>query len=149
MNKNYIYLMALIGSIMGILGSVSWVYYGTSFIGGWIEGDIQSNPFQLPDNAMKTGLIIAFIQSIITISFFIVTLVKSTPENLENKTRLTGMWFLWVGIGIAVINFFHLIPCILLIVAGTYSIKETKETDDHTTDREIDTNENGPGYIET
>lgn len=114
--------MAITGSIIGILGSAIWVYLGTFILGGWIEEGKQTSS-QLSDQAMIVGFLIAFVQSIITISFFIVTLVKSTPENLDNALRNTGKWFLIVGIGIALINFFQLLPSILLIMAGAFSIR--------------------------
>lgn len=148
LNKKYIYLMALIGSTLGILGSVIWVYYGTSIVGGWIEDDIQAAS-PLSDKAMKAGLLIAFIQSIITISFFIVALVKSTPENLEIELKNTGMWLLVIGIGNVVINFFQWIPCILLIAAGAFSIREAKKLETDNADNETESSDGDTEYTET
>ncbi|MFD1039244.1 hypothetical protein ACFQ3N_12700 [Virgibacillus byunsanensis] len=122
MNKTYIYLMGLIGSIIGILGSIIWIALGPSFLGGKIDSN-------LTDDALETGLLIAVIQSAITISFFIVTLVKSTPDHLDNELKKTGTWLLVVGIGNSLVNLFQLLPGILLITAGIFSIREAKMVD--------------------
>ncbi|MFC4558250.1 hypothetical protein ACFO3D_08490 [Virgibacillus kekensis] len=146
MNDKYIHQMALAGSALGIVGSVLWVYYGTLFIGGWIEGDMK-NSLTLTDSALRTGLIIAFIQSVVSIAFFIVTLVKTTRWHIEVNSIHTGKWFLYSGIGIAVINLFQLVPCALLITAGVFCLKrQNKPTESSRGSQKPD--ENTAGVIQ-
>ncbi|MBS4174232.1 hypothetical protein [Bacillus sp. FJAT-49736] len=125
MNKQGIFVMGLIGSILGILGSIVWLFIGTFFYGGMIDYDNPSD--DVSDAALGLGLIFSFLQSGITISGFIITLVKSTPGSMEKKgLRNAGIWLLVVGIVCLVMNLFNLIPAILIIVAGALAIGSAK-----------------------
>lgn len=136
LNKTGIFILGLIGSIMGILGSVIWMFWGTFFFGGMFDHDQPINA-PLTDGALTGGLIVAGIQSIITISFFIVTLIKSTPTSLDKGLKNSAIWLLVLGILICVLNIFHLIPCTLLIIAGALGLQGANRLDSESPNKEL------------
>ena len=129
MGKTGIFVLGLIGSILGMLGSIFWMFIGTFFFAGMIDYELPTSA-PITDEAFVGGLLIAGIQSLITISMFIVTLVKSTPVSLDKGMKNSGIWLLVLGIVGAVINIINLVPCILLIIAGALGLQGAKHEDD-------------------
>ncbi|WP_262174245.1 hypothetical protein [Saccharococcus sp. Marseille-Q5394] len=122
------FVLGLVGSIMAILGCMLWIWQGTFFWAGFIEGIKQIEGEELLDESIRIGFIIAGIQTLLTLPFYIVTLVKSCSSK---SLRSVGLWLLIVGIATLLINVFHIIPCILLIIAGILAlIKEKGSKDD-------------------
>jgi len=138
------FVLGLVGSILGIIGSCIWILLGISFWGGFYLGMTgQMHVDILTDEALGFGFIIAMIQSALTIAFFIVGIVKSTPGSLEKNTRGSGIWLLVIGIVEIVINLTLFIPGILLIIAGSIAISKANKKKveanqiEHTEDNEI------------
>lgn len=138
MNKTSIFVLGLIGSIIGILGSLVWMFIGTFFIAGMIDSDLPLDA-PLTDGAFAGGLIIAVAQGILTIAMFIMTLIKSTPQSLAKGMKNSGVWLLVLGIISAIFNLFNLIPCVLLIIAGALGLQGAAKQKEDSEIRFIDT----------
>ncbi|WP_079528210.1 hypothetical protein [Halobacillus hunanensis] len=136
MNKTGIFVLGLIGSILGMIGSIMWFFFGTYFFAGIVDAD---QPYYAPltDGALGIGLIVSITQGVLTIAIFIITLVKSTPGSLDGGVKNSGVWLLVLGIIGAIINLFHLIPCVLIIIAGSIAlINASKEKEQVVEQRE-------------
>ena len=110
----------LSGSILGLLGSLFWLYLGTYAIGGFIMG--ASGDYYITDGQMGLGFLIALFQSLITAVGFGIALFRSLPSNIGRNPRKGGLWIMWLGIGTLVVNASLFIPCILLIIAGVIAM---------------------------
>lgn len=123
------FVLGLIGSILGLLGIVCYVAINIYilFVGSFwnfkMEPVAPSPPFVL--------LLLFSLLPFLSLSFFIVSLIKCLPRNLENYPRKNGLWLLWIGIGTGIvsgiINPLTLIPSILLIIAGVLAIVKSKK----------------------
>lgn len=122
MNKTTVFVLGLIGSVLGMLGTLIWMYFGSFFFAGMIDHDLPLDA-PLTDTALFGGLFIAGFQSLITFPLFIMALVKSTPGSISKGYKNSGVWLLVTGIIICVINLFHIIPGVLLIVAGAIGLQ--------------------------
>lgn len=122
MNRTAVFILGLAGSVFGILGSLLWVFMGTSF---WAHAFIGIDNFY-GDDAYGLGIIISLFQLACTFPFFIVTLIKSLPDNLEKNLSHSSKWFLAVGILTLIFNLFLFIPSVLLIIAGAMNLKQNK-----------------------
>lgn len=125
MNKNSIFVLGLIGSILGILASFFWLFFGTffmsAFIAGFMEELTQENVPMTAGN-MVPGLSIALVQSGITIAAFIITLVKTTPSSLRKGVKNSGVWTLVLGIVTFVVNPLHITSSVLLVIAAIFAM---------------------------
>jgi hypothetical protein len=117
MNKAY--GLGLTGSILGLIGSLGWLFLGSYMWGGFFMG--ASGDYFITDAQLGGGFIISLIQSLITIAGFVITLVRSIRIGAGNA-RKNGLWILWLGIGILVVNASLFIPCILLIIASVFAM---------------------------
>lgn len=99
-----------------------WIILGTDFWAGFYEGfvGIENYYDSYTDRAIGFGFIVAIFQSILTIGIFIVALLKSIFTAI--KLKVTGIWLLVSGIAAGIINIFHLVPVILLVIAGSLAI---------------------------
>ncbi|MCK1982193.1 MULTISPECIES: hypothetical protein [Peribacillus] len=118
--KNTTFIVGLIGSVLGLLGSLIWLFLGTNFWGGVFMG--ASGDYYITDGQYGLGFIVTLFQSLITAAGFGIALFKSLPKNIEVNQRKNGLWLLWLGIGIFVINISLFIPCILLVIAGVVAM---------------------------
>ena len=125
MSRQTIFVLGLIGSILGIVGSIIWLFIGAYFFGAMVDYNFPDNA-PLSDTALGLGGVLSFFQSGLTISGFIITLVKSTPSSLNNGLKNSGIWLLVVGIVCAVINLYNLVPTALLIIAGALAMSLDK-----------------------
>jgi hypothetical protein len=114
------FLLGLIGSTLGILGSVLWLFFGTSFIAYFAT---DGNPL---DSDYALAFVISLIQLFLTLPFFIVTLIKALPQHIEKTPVNSGRWLLTIGIISFFLNIFLLIPSVLLIVSGSMCFKNIK-----------------------
>ena len=118
--KNTVFGFGLVGSVVGLLGSLIWIFLGTDIWSAFFMG---VSGFDYPTDAnYGFGLIVSLFQSLITSAGFGITLFRSLPRNVERNPRRTGLWILLLGIGIFVINLSLFIPCILLIIAGVVAM---------------------------
>jgi hypothetical protein len=124
--KNTAFGFGLAGSILGLLGSLIWLYVGTYTWGGFFMG--ASGDYYITDGQFGLGFLVTLLQSIITAAGFGITLFRSLPRNIERNPRKTGLWILWLGIVILVINISLFIPCILLIIAGVVAMGTKNQT---------------------
>lgn len=139
MNKTAVFVLGLIGSILGILGSIFWILFGAGFIGGIVDHDLPLDA-PLTGVALAVGFIISITQSVITISLFIVALVKSTPFSLDKGMKSSGVWLLVIGVVTVIINLFHIIPCVLIIIAGALSLQGGNKQGSTITQNDMSTN---------
>ncbi|MCZ0703427.1 hypothetical protein J2T56_001696 [Natronobacillus azotifigens] len=124
MNKKPVFVMSLIGAILGMVGSLFWMFMGTFFIGGMVDYD-QPLDAPLTDRALQIGLTVAGIQTVIAITLFVIGLVKAIRANNFVQLKNTGTWLLVSGIILLFVNIFHLIPSILFIIAGSNAISQS------------------------
>lgn len=122
MNKTAIFVMGLIGSIIGMVGTVFWFGLGPYFFGGMVDWDMPLDA-PLTEDALTIGTTIVIIQSIITLAVFVVGLVKSTPSSLDRGLKNSGVWLLVLGICMIFINVVHIISAILYIIAGAVALQ--------------------------
>ena len=114
--------LGLVGSILGLLWSLIWLYVGSYTWGGFFMG--ASGDYVITDSQLGFGFLVSLLQSLITAAGFGVVLFRSLPRNIERNPRKTGIWILWLGIGILVVNASQFIPCILLIIAGVVAMND-------------------------
>jgi len=112
----------LAGSILGLIGSLIWLYMGSHFWGGVFMG--ASGEYYMTDGQLGLGFIISLLQSLITAAGFGITLFRSLPRNVERNPKKTGIWIMWLGIAILVVNISLFIPCILLIISGVVAMND-------------------------
>lgn len=132
MNNNSVFVLSLIGSILGILVSILWLIFGTMLLSGFIVGIMElmtQEPVAVTGSILAPGFLIAFFQSGITIAAFIVSIVKGVPGKLKKNLKSSGFWILGSGIIALVINPIQTISSILLIIAGSIAIKNAGDED--------------------
>lgn len=123
-----IFVLGLIGSILGLVGSLTWFATGTGFWAGFYDGLMGYDySGSLSDNAIGFGVFFAFVQSAITIAAFILTLIKSIPSKLEKSLHNSGIWLLTLGIITLVINISLIVPSILVIIAGSLALSRSNQ----------------------
>lgn len=118
--KNTAFGFGLAGSILGLIGSLIWLFLGTNFWGGVFMG--ASGDYYITDGQYGLGFIVTLFQSLITAIGFGITLFRSLPGNIERNPRKGGLWILCLGIGIAVVNISLFVPCILLVISGVVAM---------------------------
>lgn len=123
------FVSGFIGAILGMLGSLIWMELGAGLWANALSeaAGIESSS-DIPPSYLSIGFIISGFQSFVTYVFYIVALAKSLPKSIEANPRKNGLWLLWIGIGTGIFNVFLLLPCILLIVAGTIALKRKVES---------------------
>lgn len=125
MNKAFGFGLA--GSILGLIGSLVWLFLGSYIWGGFFMG--WSGDYIITDGQLGGGFLVSLLQSLITAAGFGITLFRSLPRNVERNPRKTGIWILWLGIGILVINISLFIPCVLLIIAGIVAMNTKNDVE--------------------
>lgn len=118
------YVLGLIGSILGLLGIVFYVLINIYIlmVGSFLNFDMKMEPV-----TQSPPLVLLFsVLPFLSLSFFIVSLIKCLPRNLKNYPKKNGLWLLWIGIGTGIVSgitfIFMLIPSIILIIAGVLAI---------------------------
>jgi hypothetical protein len=127
MKQTTIFILGLIGSILGILGSLISMFALITFWAGFISGLSGADTSYGFSNAqLGGGFIISLLQSLLTIPIFIISLVKCLPNSLAKNIRNNSIWLLVLGIMAVFVNVFLLVPNVLLIVAGSIGLSQTK-----------------------
>ena len=125
--NNKVFGFGLTGSILGLLGSLFWLYLGSYMWGGFFMG--YSGDYFITDGQLGGGFLISLFQSLITAVGFGIALFRSLPSNIGRNPRKGGLWIMWLGIGTLVVNASLFIPCILLIIAGVIAMNGKKEVE--------------------
>lgn len=126
MNKAFGFGLA--GSILGLIGSLVWLFLGSYIWGGFFMG--WSGDYIITDGQLGGGFLVSLLQSLITAGGFVIALVISIRSRSGNS-RKTGLWLLWLGIGTLVVNPSLFIPCILLIIASVFALNSKDKVIQH------------------
>jgi len=126
LNYKPIFVMGLISSILGILGSFLTGFLVTFFVAGIADYN-QPISADITTGAMTIGLTVAIIQGLITLFLCVMTLIKSKPSSLEKGLKNSGIWLLTCGIILIFVNIFQLVSIVLNIIAGIMAISESNK----------------------
>ncbi|UFT99536.1 hypothetical protein KO561_00650 [Radiobacillus kanasensis] len=113
------FILGLVGSILGLLFSVIWLFLGIEFWGGFVSGVLGEPDDFVSDSAYGLGFLINIVQVFLLLAIYIVGIIFSVPSIMAKNVKRSGILLLTGGIVALVINIASVIPSVLLIVAGS------------------------------
>lgn len=112
--------MAIVSASVAFLGLIWTFLFNLGFFAGFYDAMMGNEIVNedVSEKAMAAGFIIASVQHLLTIACFVFSLLHISRKKFEEVPKRCGTIMLVSGIIILLTNVLHLIPAILLIIAG-------------------------------
>lgn len=116
--------LAIVSASLAFLGLIWTFLFNLGFFAGFYDAmtGYEMVDEEVSDKAMAAGIIIASVQHLLTIACFVFSLLHIGRKKFEEVPKRCGTIMLVSGIIILFTNVLHLIPAILLIIAGIGSL---------------------------
>ncbi|ADU32018.1 hypothetical protein [Evansella cellulosilytica] len=110
------FILGLIGSILGFIFAIIWLFMGTGFWAHFIFGF--QGGWYMDDSLFVVGFFIAAFQSIVLIGIYICSVIFSIPSNIEKNQKRSSIILIVGGSVALIINIASLIPSVLILISG-------------------------------
>lgn len=128
MYKTSVFVLGLIGSIIGMISTFVGFFIGMAFWTGVFKSIIGTDQLADTSSEWGFGITISSIQTILTMGAFVAALVLCLPGMLRKDQKRSGAWMIGLGIFSVICNITLLVPGILVLVGGILGVQKQEIT---------------------
>ncbi|MCD7035085.1 hypothetical protein LRR81_12580 [Metabacillus sp. GX 13764] len=122
MYKQSVFILGLIGSILGVIGIFSSFIFLVVIWGFIMQGTAGGE--EVTDSQMRLAVFLAVLQSVLAFSAIIASFVLSLPLMLKKNQKLSGSWLIGLSIFLFICDALLIIPAGLLLAAGILGVQD-------------------------